>query len=363
MKKSRRDFIRTSAALGVLSITTDASADCPNPAQGTSCSVPSGASKTIGFVVSTRDQPDHLLVFLRALSDSGWGQAGSGASNTVTLLWASADGRYGSSHNELQNYTKKLVRIHNVDMIVAAGGLTAAVAVAKALNSVTTANFPFIYLIGRSPLAGESDAAALFSSQNKAGGVDQAIPSQNENNFQMLKHASNDAVTADKVGLIINNNNAMSGPERQLWLSNGHNSNFVYSASVENEQQLASIFSQIKSANPQPVGLVVSSDPYFRSVGPDFDMTLRDVNGGDFTGWVSYPYIEYLDQDPAPSQHSKLSTSTPYLANDPKVYKNAAYYQLGLKAALVLNCLVQYPGCKPNVGIVTWNGSAWVPPP
>jgi hypothetical protein len=218
-------------------------------------------------------------------------------------------------------------------------------------------------LIGRSPLAGENDAAAFFSSQNKAGGVDQAIPDQNENNFQQLKNASNNVVTADKVALIINSNNAMSGPESALWISHNHPLSLVYRATGENEQHLSAIFAQIKSANPQPAGLVVSADPYFRSVGPDFDSELRSVSGGNFSGWVCYPYKQYLDQDPPASNQSKVSDSTPALADeDPtnKPIEKSGYYQLGVKAAKVLNCLVQYSDCKPNVGVATWNGSAWV---
>jgi hypothetical protein len=350
MKASRRNFIHTSAAFGVLSV-TKAGAQPATRARPLTAS-----AKKIGFVVSTRDQPNHLLSFLQALSDKGWGPT---AAKKASLFWASADGQYGSAHDALQKHAKKHIRQHKVDMIVAAGGLMTAIAVAKSLNAIGPANLPFVYLIGRSPTAADSNAADFFQSRFKSGGVDQNIPALNEQSFQQLKNKSGNVVTVDNVGLIVNDNNAMSNPEVALWTANGHKPSFVYQVQGENDKQVSMLFQKIKSASPQPAGIVVSSDPYLRSVGPDFDTSLRDANGGNFSGWVCYPYQEYLDQDPPANNQSIKSDFTPPLATDDPTDQKSAYYQLGLKAGAVLDALVANPGTKPDVGILTWNGSSW----
>jgi hypothetical protein len=366
MEKTRRDFITTSAAWGVLSVSKASAAE---QCVGTgSTSSPSNFTKTIGFVVSTRDHLNHQFSFLRALADYGWAPNISPATvnNRARFVWASADGRYGPSHDELHNLAKKHVLQDRVDMIVSAGGLMTAIAVSKALAAFAPPTFPFVYLIGRSPFSTEQDAAAFFHSPNKAGGVDQAIPDQNENSFQQMKNQSNNVVLANNVGLIINSNSPMSGPESASWIASGHDSRFVYSApGVENDQQLPTIFAKIKIASPQPAGLIVSSDPYFRSIGPDFDTNLRAVGGGNFYGWVCYPYKEYQTQ-PQNNQSIK-SDYTPDLATDDPADKNTAYYQLGKKTAAVLNylaCPPPGPPAKPDVGIKTWDGMQrkWLPP-
>src|SRR5438445_381812 len=132
MKATRRDFIHTSAAFGVLSVTKADAQPATAPAAGTQAAVAS--AKNIGVVISTRDQPNHLMAFLQALNDQGWG---TGAAKKAAFSWASADGHYGLNHKELHNHTKKHLRRHGVHLIVAAGGLTSAMAVAEALNDAT----------------------------------------------------------------------------------------------------------------------------------------------------------------------------------------------------------------------------------
>jgi hypothetical protein len=316
---------------------------------------PAGKAMKIGFVLSTRDHPHHVLAFVQALRDKGWEPKGR---NKVSIVWASAHGKYGSAHDAIENLANKHIRHHKVDMIVAAGGLMTAIGVAKLLDKLAPAKLPFVYLIGRSPGASDHDAAALFHSRYKAGGVDQNMPAQYEKSYQQMKSASAGAVTADNVGLIVNGNNAISKPEVDLWLANGHDARFVYRVEGENEKQLSALFQKIRSG-PQPAGIVVSCDPYLRSVGPEFDTGLRDPNGGNFSGWVCYPFHEYLDHDPAPSTKSIKSDHTPHLATNDPTYKKSAYYQLGIKAARVLDALKKQKK-KLNVGTATWNGSRWV---
>jgi hypothetical protein len=340
MNKSRRDFIAASAGMGILSVTKAA-------AQAT--------TKRIGFVVSTADMPGHVASFLQGLDDAGW----QTATKKATVVWASAGGKYGSGHDDLQKHAAKHI-LRGVDVIVAAGGLMTAIAAAKACGAAaaSAANVPpFVYLLGRSPASASGDdvdAADLFNSTYKAGGVDQNIPAQNEANFQMLQTVSNGVVTAANVGLIVNDNNAITKPETTLWTkSGGHDPRFIYRLQGENDQGLSPMLQKLRLANPQPAGIVVSCDPFIRSLGPAFDAQLRAPNGGKFTGWVCYPFREYLDPLAA-NPNSLVSSTTPALATDDPTDQNSAYYQLGKKTAQVLDRIVA--GTTTNVGVVAWDG-------
>jgi hypothetical protein len=101
---------------------------------------------------------------------------------------------------------------------------------------------------------------------------------------------------------------------------------------------ISNMLSKIKaglSTVNQPTGIVVSSDAFLREAGDSlkFDDQLRDSNGGNFKGYVCYPYQDYVV-----SGKSFVSTTTPLLANTNNLKdQNAAYYQLGLAALTVLN--------------------------
>jgi biopolymer transport protein ExbD len=346
MKTSRRDFVKVSTAVGMFGITETASATAAN------------AKAKIGFVVSTKDHPDHLLCFLNGLQAGQWGTS----TNPVKFFWASADGKYGSTHLELYNHALKHIEVHQVDTIVAAGGLPSAIAVAQAIAKYVSdhnnkGGVPFSFLIGRTPLSGEAEGADLYGRNFKTGGVDQNVPAQNENNYAQLNSNYN-TVTVDTVGLIVNNNSPMSVPEIAAWKQANHQDKFIFQAdaNTENADQMSNIFNKIKNAKEKPTGIVVSSDPYFRSFGPDFEKQLRDQNGGNFKGYVCYPYSEY--QDPA-NNNSIVSASTPKLAadvelDDNSTIVNTAYYQLGLSTSKVLQALSTNPNAFPQVATVTW---------
>jgi hypothetical protein len=234
-------------------------------------------------------------------------------------------------------------------------------------------------LIGRYPTSNagtDVEAADLYSCSRtyKVGGVDQAVPAQNQGNFELLRIKSTGVVTIDTVGLIVNNNNPITPPEIDAWRGlrdttdpgKRINSNFIYPIKDPNNQNhgISNLLTSIRNANPQPTGIVVSSDAYLREVGDvDFDAQLRDATssnkGGHFNGWVCYPYKEYV----LASAKSIYSATTPVLATDPDdpTYTMAAYYQLGITAATILDQLVS--GTSPaNAGLTTWNGSQWNPP-
>jgi hypothetical protein len=368
MKESRRDFVKTSIAFWTLTVTKTI-------AQPGS---PATTTKTIGFLVSTKEKDKHDAAFQQALTDDNW------TSNTYDFKPLSASDDYDVTNN---NTLKTLARLHitKVDLIVAAGGLPTATAVAWAVTNYMPNSGepskppPFVFLIGRYPQSNASvdqEAADLYNCSRtyKVGGVDQAVPAQNGANFQQLKEASknsNNKVTLDNVGLIVNNNNPITPAEVDTWNklqdpsdpSKRTNSNFIYPITYPNNQNqgISNLLASIENAKPQPNGIVVSSDPYLREVGnKDFDAQLRDSTtpkkGGHFTGWVCYPYQEYV----LASGQSMNSTTTPMLYTDdpnPKIYKNTAYYQLGVAAAAILD---QLKNNQPlNAGLTTWDGTQW----
>jgi hypothetical protein len=337
MKKERRAFIKASTAIGVLGITGIGAA--------------AASQKKIGFVVSTRDHAEHIACFLQALEDNSYGMD----TNKVQFFWESAEGKYGRNHKQLYNRATKHVN-RNVDLIVAAGGLTSAIAVAQAIQDAGSST-KFVYLIGRTPTAGDAnytnETSIFVNSNAKSGGVDQSLVDQNENNWKQLNSIDN-SVTASNVGLLVNLNNPMTAPEVAKWnTGNGHDSDLVFTIAAENDQQISLLFSNINlmQAKKTIAGIVVSSDPYFRSLASEFDTELRDPNGGNFQGYVCYPYQEYLNSTASNKSHK--SKNTPLLAIDSNgaISKDAAYYKLGLKVVDFLN------STSPTVA--TWDGNNW----
>lgn len=363
MKGSRRDFVKTSIAFGTLAV-TKASAQ-----PGTPTVVD---KKLIGFLVSTNKKDKHDNAFEKALSQKGWD------STKIKFAPKSAKDDYNVGNNqELKNLAGQHIA-DKADLIVAAGGLPTATAVASAVtasvNGGNTNTPPFIFLIGRYPTSNaeiDLEAAALYdcSRTYKVGGVDQAVPTQDEANFLQLKNQSGGVVTIDTVGLIVNNNNPITPPETDAWsklkdpadLSKSTNPNFVYAITDANNQNqgISNLLTKIRTANPQPQGIIVSSDAYLREVGnDDFDAQLRDAahanKGGHFNGWVCYPYQEYTLASGANSIHS---ATTPILAADDEANTMAAYYILGTAAATILDQLVNNQPL--DAGLTTWDGSQW----
>jgi hypothetical protein len=363
MKESRRDFVGTSIAFGMLSVTKVIAQP------GSRAAV---SKKNIGFLVSTKLRDKHDNAFQQALSTQGWD------SNKVQYDWQHADDNYNISPNQTlkdlagQHITKK------ADLIVSAGGLPTATAVAYAVTTYTPKNPsdpptppPFIFLIGRYPTSNSGidlDAADLYNCSRtyKVGGIDQAIPNQNQANFELLRIKSAGLVTIDTVGLIVNNNNPITPPEMDAWSrltdatdpGNTTDPSLIYAIANPNDQGITELLDTIKNADPQPTVIVVSSDAYLREVGNvDFDTQLRAADGGNFQGWVCYPYPEYVRK---PKANSIYSATTPVLATNNPTYTDAAYYQLGLTAADVLD--QQMNNTSPqNAGLKRWNGSGWDP--
>jgi hypothetical protein len=327
---------------------------------------PSGRSaaapilKTIGFTVSTPIRPNHLAAFEQALDANGW----QTPTKRALVDPDSAVSKYGSAHNELKNIAQGYVE-QGVDLIVAAGGLPAAIAVANAVNENPTTAPPFIFLIGRYPAASEPDGADLYTcpATLKVGGVNQNIPAQNPSNFTLLNSTSSGAVTLGTVGLIVNKNNPITAPEVAVWQTQGGvNPNYIFYLKGENNDtnSMRQLLRDISRQVPNGLnGIVVSSDPYLRSIGTSFDSQLRapaSGGGGGFTGWACYPYKEYL----LTHAQSMYSQSTPALAVDDLTDQNTAYYQLGLKAAQALSNTLTAPKALTTWTKTSASSYSWV---
>src|SRR6516165_4961654 len=113
LKLDRRNFIAGSGAIAVLGITGASGAP----------------SRNIGFVISTTVHGDHIFSFLQALEDNGFTIDG----NHVQFFPGSAHGKYGGTHQEIHDHAKTHAD-NGVDLIVAAGGLVSAAAVAQAID-------------------------------------------------------------------------------------------------------------------------------------------------------------------------------------------------------------------------------------
>jgi hypothetical protein len=364
MKQSRRNFGTTSIAFGIATVTK----------VGAQPFLFTPATWKIGFLVSTKDKAKHDAAFKQVFTDNGF---------SIDFKPLSGQDDYDTTDFTL----KQLANQHiagKVDLIVAAGGLPTADAVASAvqaeINKPGTPP-PFVFLIGRypqlDPTSGNPDSAPNLYKCVKtytvtvngvptikmanAGGVDMAMVDQNQSNYDQLNQSPRN-VPISAVGLIVNKNNWITSPEVTDWTDNvtdptyggNPNSNYIYYITDPNTDAhaISNMLSKIKagiSTAAQPTGIVVSSDAFLREAGDSlkFDDQLRDSNGGNFKGWVCYPFQDYIV-----SGQSFVSTTTPYLATDTPTDQKAAYYQLGKAALNVLNT-------NTNAGLTTWENSAW----
>jgi hypothetical protein len=325
MKESRRDFIKASLAISVITVSRATTQAAP------------AKKKRIAFVVSTQKKDSHEATFRQALSTFHWDPDHPDDKH--------ADGDYAKIIGDAKDVAKK------VDLIVAAGGLPAAIAVATALKQ-DKSDTPFVFLVGHYPQSASGDdvlAADLYNSSNKAGGVNQNVPAQNENNFKQLR--DDHGVAIDKVGLIVNDLNPITKPELAAWGKMKPEERFIYHLPSNDGTGLKKLLDDIRNTSPPlPDGLVVSSDAYLRSLGNvDFDKQLRAAGGGKFLGWVCYPYQEYVRDIGANSVYSR---STPQLAATDVTDQSTGYWQLGQKTVDALNV-------NP-AKLATWNGSSWV---
>ncbi len=346
MTQNRRDFIKTSTAFTLFTVSNAA-------AQGTLAASP----RKIGIVTSITFDRDLENCFLAGLSDAGWQKPPpppvppkrpislpipSGGANP-----GEARGQYGGTFGH--SVLAKLVRDHGrqPDLIVVAGGLASHLA---AFSELSTVNIPFVYLAGRLP----PTSAPV---DGKYCGVILNYSAQHANAVTMLN------VNPSGVWLVQNANSNMSGPECTDWQHTINSNCFSFFRDPLNPVNNNALnypgeVTKLLNQNPRPTGVVVSSDPFFRSTAPAFATAMK--NGLGMSIPICYPFEDFPRSGPdilLPNRAILRNSNNPA---DP----TTAYFQLGKLAGSVLN--VQTPGHPiPSAPVpsIQWDGTAWMQMP
>jgi hypothetical protein len=102
---------------------------------------------------------------------------------------------------------------------------------------------------------------------------------------------------------------------------------------------------------PKPKALIVNPDPYFRLKAQLFKNAIKKAFGNIP---VCYPFNDY-----SPSAPDFLLPNGPTLSSSTTGDVNNAYYQLGGRAAAVLDHLTPGPIPGSRIDSKVWNGSSW----
>jgi hypothetical protein len=326
MSQNRREFIKSSTAVTLLTVSSASAAP---------------ATRNIAILHSTRVSDQDLRCF----------QAGLGSSNIwqASIVKAGeAFGQYGGSHGH--DVLRSFIRGKHVNLIVAAGGVSSQASASEELAAV---QIPFIYMSGRAPNPPSSPNDGKFC------GVILNIFPQYSNaliRFNMM------GISRGDVWLIQNYNADMTAGELVEW---GYNNNsfrfFESSAGTDNPDPLddaavARAFDQewirFLRLYPRPKGLIVNPDPYFRLKAQLFKSAIKKAFGNIP---VCYPFNDY-----SPSSPDFLLPNGPALSSATTTDINNAYYQLGGRAAAVLDHLTSGPIPGIRIDSKMWNGSSWI---
>jgi hypothetical protein len=333
MTESRRDFIKGSIALSLLTVSSSASAQ----------------TKTIGLVHSAgwADADPLEACFKEGLKAAGgWTpaaerrrrrrHASAPASKPITYHYKAMDGGYGGQYGGSlgQNaITTAIQGFGAVDLIVAAGGNISAQAAADA--AAANSNVKFVFLLGVMPAAGFGAGAQ--------GGVNLDTPSQNQARINALTSVNDKT----KICLVQNYNSAMAGPtgpEATAWanLNAGPVVYFFESGNpdpTDPKDVKSAIAASIGLIPLNALGLVISADPLFRDarVRTGLAKALSNLKGVS----VCYPFPDFL------GSHPGATSVGPPLASPNPTDTNSAYYGLGVKAGKSLS--------GSTVGTTTWD--------
>lgn len=356
MLRTRRNFL--SASIAVLTVTKAAAQRRPL--------APPPTPRRIGIVSTITFDLEFRACFLAGLADNnGWQLA----SPTKPIAFPTpfgghnpgeADGKYGGTHGH--TVLRKLINDHTqgqggIHLIVAAGGLTTQ---AAAFEELQGGLIPFVYLAGHFPpsLPLPLPAGAKAPPPGLYCGV--------VLNISELHAGAADALAkkgATKAGiwLVENGNSDMAALECSDWQRDVNNNCFFFfndpkidnpDPSTARSTYLNEVL-KLKAQNPTPTGVVVSSDPYFRTTAPDFAFAMTTLMPGVP---VCYPFADF-----SPSGSNILLTNAPVLSTPTATDANNAYFQLGKRAADVLNNSTDAtPMPASKLTSKMWDGSKWV---
>jgi hypothetical protein len=159
------------------------------------------------------------------------------------------------------------------------------------------------------------------------------------------------------VCLVQNANSDMSAPEWDDWKAhiNGNHFRFFDNKADNQEADFTTEAGKLKLLNP--LGIVVSSDPFFRYKAVEFADAMRNVLTNNIP--VCYPFKEF------PLYGSNFLL--PYgaaLSSATSTNPNTAYYKLGQQVGLVLNDqTAANPVPTTPIPSVQWDGASasWQP--
>jgi|SRR5262245_43210437 hypothetical protein len=332
MTQNRRDFINSSIAVTLLTISKAS-------AQG-------GQPRRIG-IVSTGFNDEFEACFLQALKDDGWEKQPT--SLRPIHVHGPINAAYGGStgHSALRNAVRAHVMTNGVHLIVAAGGN---VTQASAWEELSNIKRPFVYLSGRLP-----QTPAPPPPPGKYCGV---VLNTSAQYSDAVKKFGRLGIDPSAVWLVQNRNSeaAFLDGEYNDWVLNIKNNNrflfFDPPLQANNAAQYPSEVSKLRSSSPAPKGIVVSPDSYFRLTADAFT---NAMNSGSPRIPICYPFKDFnpsLPDFPLPN----VATLSSANSSD----QNNAYYQLGDRAADVLNnSTVANTIPSMQLDSKIWDGSAW----
>jgi hypothetical protein len=338
MSHNRRDLIKSAIAVTLLGV-SKASAQ------------PARKPRRIGIVHSTELDDDSEACFLEGLRSQGWDKQ-------IKLRDYEAKGEYGGTH--ARDRLKKYIRLHGkVDVIVVAGGVASRTA---ALEELATVQIPFVYLSGTAATPASSTANGKYC------GVILDTFARYKGAIDELARQGADA---SKVFLVQNFNSLMTADEQTLWrtLIGATNRDFRFfdpattstpTTPVDNNASAAALAGEVaKLKAMDPKGVVVSPDPFFRLNAGDFRDAMANLNTPSIVP-VCYPFKDFMPfsspRDILLPNGAQLSTSS----SDGAEIRKTAYYQLGLRAADVLDNTVQTAIPTATMYSTKWDGSTWV---
>jgi hypothetical protein len=267
---------------------------------------------------------------VKGLANAGW------PSGTYTPLWPPEnDGKYGhkpdgSRYSNLNDMARSYVQQH-VDLIVAAGGLVAALAAYEVLNQPGIPRIPAVALVGREPAPGETGYTEIHTNSIFPHVVYLAPPNGCLTRRDALVAAFTGAVSNATTGLMVNTNSSMWDGEVSAWQNGGQNIVLKYPDLAQKKENnyahFPKFFSEAKRLNPGLQGIVVSSDPYFYRYHSHLIRADNSLK-------ISFPIINYkFKPDGSVIDHWDSTRHTIDGAAD----MLQGYYQLGQDAGNVLN--------------------------
>jgi hypothetical protein len=331
MTQNRRDFIKSSAAVTLLTVSSASAAP---------------ATRTIGIFHTTQISDQEMACF----------QAGLASFNlqTSTVKKGEAYGAYGGSHG--LRVLKRYIKGH-VDVIVAAGGVTSQLAASDAL---TGSLIPFVYMSGLPAIPPSSPNNGKY-----CGVILNALAQYNN----AMNYFSNIGISSSNVWLIQNYNADMTPGELAGWAYKSFRF-FEAPAStpIDNPDPDPGNSSNIQAVFDKewkrflrlyplsvPIGLIINPDPYFRQTATDFRAALRTALGN--APVVFYPFNDYGPFSPP----DFLLPNGPTLSSATTTDTNNAYYQLGARTGEVLNASSGgSPIPRNSIDSKKWDGSNWV---